>query len=119
VARALGRHLVGSVGAVTNADRADDAYWRRPPNGAAAPRREPAAAPEPRYEPPPPSTPPPPGWRPQVVVPTAPPREMPVQQHAVLDEQERAARTITYGVGLVAGAVVLVLIIVVCARLVG
>ncbi|BCJ36817.1 hypothetical protein Athai_43200 [Actinocatenispora thailandica] len=105
---------------MTNADRADDAYWRRPPDGAAAPRRDPvAAAPEPGYEPPPPSTPPPAGWRPPVVVPTAPPRDMPAQQHARIDEEERAARTITYGVGLVAGAVVLVLIIMVCARLVG
>lgn len=106
---------------MTNADGTDDAYWRRPPNGAARPAPEPppAAPAEPAYQGPPPSTPPPRGWRPPVLVPVAPPREMPAQDHERMDVDERSARTITYGVGIVAGAVVLVLLIVSCARLIG
>jgi len=44
---------------------------------------------------------------------------MPAQDHERMDVDERSARTITYGVGIVAGAVVLVLLIVSCARLIG
>lgn len=109
---------------VTNAHRPQpddaDAYWRRPADGGASPRRTAPAEPAPpRYEGPPESVPPPPTWRPPVVVPVTPPREMPEQDTARIDGEERAARTVSYGVGLVAAAVVLVLLVVVCARLVG
>jgi hypothetical protein len=100
----------------------DDDYWRRPPEGAGDRPAEPAApqAPEPvEYSGPPTSTPPPPGWRPPVVVPTPPPRDMPAQDQPAMDTNERGTRAVTYGVGIFAGAVVLVLIFIVCARLVG
>ncbi|WP_412540415.1 translation initiation factor 2 [Longispora sp. K20-0274] len=93
-----------------------DEYWRRPapgqPDRPAVPDRP--AAPE--YTGPPPSTPPPPGWRPPTIVQVPPAREMPRQEHSALDEEERVGRTITYGVGMVAGAVMVVLILVMCGR---
>ena len=36
-----------------------------------------------------------------------------------MDAAERDARTITYGVGILVGAVLLVLLFVICARLIG
>jgi hypothetical protein len=109
---------------VTNsrgADSGDDEYWRRPAEGAEPePVRAEPTRPEPvDYSGPPAATPPPPGWRPPVLVPTPPPREMPAQDQQVIDTEERGARVVSYGVGIFAGAVVLVLIFVVCARLVG
>jgi hypothetical protein len=41
---------------------------------------------------------------------------MPTQDMDALDEAEGSARTITYGVGLVAGAIALILICMLCAR---
>ncbi|MGA8117175.1 MAG: translation initiation factor 2 [Actinocatenispora sp.] len=117
---------------MTNADRPTepqddgaDSYWRRPVDGGPGAHGGPVAQPPvgPRPEPyvgPPPTVPPPsPHWRPPVVVPTSPPRTMPAQDHGRLDAEERAARTVSHGIGLVAGAVVLVLLITVCARLIG
>ena len=102
----------------------DDAFWRRP--AAAEPDREatpPAAPPVGQagqtgsgYAGPPASTPPPPGWRPQFVVQPAPPRQLPAQDHADLDAQERSARTLTYGIGLVAGAILLIVLCAICGR---
>ncbi|MFI5932750.1 hypothetical protein [Actinoplanes sp. NPDC051494] len=43
---------------------------------------------------------------------------MPAQNMDVLDESEGAARTMTYGVGLVAGAIALVLMCLLCARVI-
>ena len=45
-----------------------------------------------------------------------PPRELPAQDDQALDTQEREARTLTYGVGMVAGAVLLVVLLVLCGR---
>jgi hypothetical protein len=99
----------------------NDDYWRRPANGTADDRPpEPAKEPEPvPYTGPPTATPPPKGWRPPVVVPTPPPREMPQQDQEAMDANERSTRVVTYGVGIFAAAVVLVLVFIVCARLVG
>jgi len=36
-----------------------------------------------------------------------------------MDAAERDARTVTYGVGILAGAILLVLMFVICARLIG
>lgn len=36
-----------------------------------------------------------------------------------MDAAERDARTITYGIGILAGAILLVLLFVICARLLG
>jgi len=41
---------------------------------------------------------------------------MPAQNMDSLDEAERSARTVTLGVGLVVGAVALILMVLLCAR---
>jgi hypothetical protein len=41
---------------------------------------------------------------------------MPAQDIDALDEAEGSARTVTYGIGLVAGAIALVLMCLLCAR---
>jgi hypothetical protein len=96
----------------------DDLQWRRPAEGTGQP--EYAATPQPPalppYAGPPRSTPPPPGWRPRVLIQTPPPRELPAQDYPAIDAQEREARTVTYGVGMVAGAILLVVLIVLCGR---
>jgi hypothetical protein len=50
-----------------------------------------------------------------VVQPPAP-RQLPEQDHVTLDQQEHTARTITSGVGLIGGAVMLLLLLVLCGR---
>ncbi|MGH3737472.1 MAG: translation initiation factor 2 [Micromonosporaceae bacterium] len=98
-----------------------DAYWRRPAEGEAPPPppEPPAPAPEPTYPGPPPSTPPPRGWRTPAVAEPPQPRRPPEQDHPALDTAEQEATRFTYGVGMLAGVVVLILMIVLCARLVG
>jgi hypothetical protein len=41
---------------------------------------------------------------------------MPAQNADALDEAEGSARTVTFGVGLVAGAIALILMCLLCAR---
>jgi hypothetical protein len=41
---------------------------------------------------------------------------MPTQDMDALDDSEGSARTVTYGVGLVAGAIALILLCLLCAR---
>jgi hypothetical protein len=48
----------------------------------------------------------------------ADPRRLPLQDHARIDEDEARARTVTLGVGIVAGAIFLVAMCALCARLV-
>ncbi|OJF15694.1 translation initiation factor 2 [Couchioplanes caeruleus] len=108
-----------NVRAPTGSD--DDAYWRRPDAAAGDPfgAERPTAPPEPRppaYEGPPRPAPASPLWRPPVVSEPPPPRSMPAQDMEALDESEGAARTITYGVGLVAGAIALIVMFLLCAR---
>jgi hypothetical protein len=43
---------------------------------------------------------------------------MPPQDVEALDESERSARTVTYGVGLVIGAIALILMCLLCARVI-
>jgi len=43
---------------------------------------------------------------------------MPPQDMDALDESEGSARTVTYGVGLVVGAIALILMCLLCARIV-
>jgi len=45
-----------------------------------------------------------------------PPRALPPQDHGAIDVQEAAARTLTYGIGLVAGAVMLLALCALFAR---
>lgn len=96
----------------------DDAQWRRPTEQPAPgpPPQSPEVPWRPTYPGPPPTTPPPKDWRPEFVVQPAAPRQLPGQDHAALDAQERAARTLTHGIGLVAGAVLLVVLCALCAR---
>lgn len=98
----------------------DDAFWRRPPEGAEqeAAASEPAAAAEPVYTGPPRAEPPPRGWRTPTVVEPLPARELPRQDLAAIEAGEQEALKFTYGIGMLAGAVLLVMLIVICARLV-
>jgi hypothetical protein len=50
------------------------------------------------------------------VVQPQPPRTLPPQDLAALDAQEHEARTITYGIGMVAGAVLLIVLLILCGR---
>jgi hypothetical protein len=98
----------------------DDLQWRRPPEGTEPPgpteQRGPIQPPPPVYTGPPRTSPPPPDWRPRVLIQTPPPRELPPQDHAAMDAEEKEARTVTLGVGMVAGAVLLVVLFVLCGR---
>lgn len=51
-----------------------------------------------------------------MVVQPSPARELPAQDLAGLDAAERGARTLTFGVGMIAGAVCLVLVCLLCSR---
>ncbi|MFY1689737.1 hypothetical protein [Plantactinospora sp. WMMB782] len=102
---------------------ADDAFWRRPtgppadaPESGTGSTTPPPARPEIHYPGPPPSTTPPPGWRPPLHVQPAPPRPLPAQDHVALDAEEGSARTLTYGIGMLGGAVVLILLCLLCSR---
>ncbi|MEE6259483.1 translation initiation factor 2 [Plantactinospora sonchi] len=100
-------------------DSADDAFWRRPTGPPADPPRppvEPAGGAGPRYAGPPPSSMPPPEWQPALHVQPSPPRALPAQDLPALDTAESNARTLTYGIGMVGGAVVLVLMCLLCSR---
>ncbi|MGI5179048.1 translation initiation factor 2 [Dactylosporangium sp. CA-152071] len=96
----------------------DDAFWRRPPEGAAPPPpaapAEPAAVP---YTGAPRSAPPPRGWRPPTVERPAAPRNLPAQDPERIDREEQAATILTKGMGIFAGAVILVLLLIFCGRL--
>ncbi|SDT76180.1 hypothetical protein SAMN04489716_7537 [Actinoplanes derwentensis] len=97
----------------------DDAFWQRPdPAAESLGRPEPAPKAEPiGYSGPPRATPPPADWRPPTVAHPPPPRRLPAQDDEALDQAEGSARTVTYGVGLVAGAIALVIICLLCSRL--
>ena len=45
-----------------------------------------------------------------------PPHQLPPQDLAALDGREREERTFTYGVGLLAGAILLVVLLILCGR---
>jgi hypothetical protein len=51
-----------------------------------------------------------------MVVQPAPPRHLPAQDHARLDFAEQSARTLTYGIGMVVGAILLVALCTLCVR---
>ncbi|OLE27359.1 MAG: translation initiation factor 2, partial [Actinobacteria bacterium 13_1_20CM_3_71_11] len=81
----------------------------------AGPPVEPPAPPP--YAGPPRPSPPPRDWRPRLLIQPPPPRELPAQDLAALDAQDREARTVTYGVGMVAGAVLLIVLLILCGRI--
>ncbi len=70
------------------------------------------------YTPPPPTVPPPAGWQPPRLLTPAAPRELPDQDHAAIDRAEERARAVTAVVGIIATAVVIALLLVLCGRLV-
>lgn len=114
------RSLVASDGVTTRSDGAtDDEFWRRPaqPEG---PATTPHATddPPPSYPGPPTPGPPATSWRPSVFVQPPPPRHLPTQDLARLESDERSARTLTYGIGMIAGAVLLVVVCLLCSRIV-
>jgi hypothetical protein len=45
-----------------------------------------------------------------------PPRALPAQDLPRLDESEQRARTVTYGIAMVTGAIMIVLVLVLCGR---
>jgi hypothetical protein len=98
----------------TRVDGPEDEQWRAPHGGGTAPGEVDPG----RYAGPPPSEPPPPGWRPPLIVEPPPPRELPAQDLPGLDRAEESARTLTLGVGMIAGAVLLIVICVLCSRVV-
>jgi hypothetical protein len=101
-----------------SAEGSDEKQWRRPaePTGPrAAPDDAPGAN---QYAGPPRPIPPPPGWRPPTMITVPAPRNLPAQDPDSVDRQERRALVTTYGVGMIAGAVCLVLLIVLCGRVV-
>lgn len=59
---------------------------------------------------------PPADWRPPLVVQPPAPRTLPAQDHSALDAQEQTARTLTLGIALLAGAVIVVLLLLICGR---
>ncbi|RQX59967.1 hypothetical protein DLJ57_00265, partial [Micromonospora chalcea] len=61
--------------------------------------------------------PPPPGWRPPVHVQPAPPRRLPPQDMAAMDQAEQRAQRLTYGVGAVVAVVLVLLTCLLCSRL--
>jgi len=51
-----------------------------------------------------------------VLIQPPPPHQLPPQDLDALDAREREQRTITYGVGLLAGAILLVVLLILCGR---
>ncbi|WP_200215328.1 hypothetical protein [Micromonospora coerulea] len=116
----------------------EDDYWRRPPDqsppdGTVQPAEGPGAggpasgadvggpgagARQSGYSGPPPTTPPPPGWRPPIHVQVPPPRQLPPQDMAGLDQGEQRAQRLTYGFGAVAAVVLVLLTCLLCSRVI-
>lgn len=115
--------MVASEAVTTrNGDPVDDSPWRRPgTDGPAEGSRlnadtETPPATGPAYPGPPPAAAPPTGWRPPVVVHPAPPRQLPAQDLPAVEAEEASARTLTYGIGMVAAAVLVVVTCLLCSR---
>jgi hypothetical protein len=104
----------------------DEQIWRRPDGGTptnpalSVPTSGPTSAQTsgPAYAGPPRGAPAPSNWRPPTLIQVPAARTLPDQSDAELDEQERSARTVTYGVGMITGAIALLLLFVICGRLV-
>jgi hypothetical protein len=98
----------------------DDAYWQRPDPDSPAPGPAPRPQPDPAssYQGPPRQGLPSPQWRPPMVAQPPPPRALPPQNMDALDDAEGSARTVTYGIGMVAGAIALILMCLLCARVI-
>ena len=91
----------------------DDPNARPPGSAAPAPGTDPQGV---AYSGPPPTQPPPSGWRPPTYIQPPPPRQLAPQDIDKIEAKEKDARTLTYGVGLVAAAVLVVLSCLLCSR---
>ncbi len=121
---------IGSVGFVTQpssfgepnpyrAEGYDEDLWRRPEDSARPTDGFAGTSPDglpPVYTGPPRSTPPPPGWRPPTVIQVPQARVLPPQDLEAIDNGERQASVTTYGVGLIAGAIALLVLVILCGR---
>jgi hypothetical protein len=100
----------------------DNAYWQRPDPDSPTPDAARKAAEQPRagqgYQGPPRQSQPSPQWRPPTIAQPPPPRPLPPQNMDALDDAEGSARTVTYGIGMVAGAIALILMCLLCARVI-
>jgi hypothetical protein len=56
-------------------------------------------------------------WQPQRIVLPPPPRILPEQDHETIDADEARARTLTYGIGILAAVVGTLLLCALCGRL--
>jgi hypothetical protein len=101
-----------------SAEGSDENQWRRPSGeaGQKPPLETPLEAPS--YAGPPRPAAPAPGWRPPTMISVPAPRNLPAQDQESIERVERRALTTTYGVGMIAGAIGLLLLIVLCGRLV-
>lgn len=93
-----------------------DDFWKRPAQGST---ERPAAPPAPvnvPYTGAPRTEPPPAGWRPPMVDQPVPPRALPRQDTDRLDREEQAATILTKGIGIFAGAVLVVLLLLLCGN---
>ena len=68
------------------------------------------------YSGPPRMVPPPQGWKVPEVIVAAAPRRLPEQDHKAIDAEESRARTLTHGVGILAGSLMFVVLIVILVR---
>ena len=95
----------------------DEQLWSRHTDSAAqAP--QPSTPPVAPYTGPPPTVFAGPDWRPRTLIQVPAARSLPEQDDAAVDEQERSARTVSYGVAMIAGAILLIVLIVLCGRVV-
>jgi hypothetical protein len=91
-------------------------FWKRPAEGSVEPPAAPPAPPAAPYTGAPRTAPPPAGWRPPMVDEPLPPRVLPRQDTDRLDREEQAAGILTRGIGIFAGAVLVVLLLLFCGH---
>ncbi|MBA3489941.1 MAG: translation initiation factor 2 [Longispora sp.] len=96
-----------------------DDYWRRPaePTGRPPEDEHQWATPGPGYAGPPQSAPPGPDWQPPSLVNVSAPRVLPEQDHEKIDQDELTARSVTFGIGMLSVAAIVILLAVVFLRL--
>ena len=101
-----------------SAEGSNAQQWRRPePGSEPAPSRA-RAPPPPAYSGPPPTVPAPLDWHPPTVVTIPAPRQLPDQDPQSIESNERQALVTTYGVGMIAGAIGLLVLIILCGRVI-
>jgi hypothetical protein len=112
--QAAGADPANRPGGPDPAQQWDEQVWRRPPAG--QPASTPPSSSPPAYTGPPRGRPADASWRLPTVIQVPPARKLPPQDDVVIDVQEQQARTVTYGVGMIAGAIVLIVLFILCGR---